>query len=180
MALAVPREPLDSRLENAGIPLLPHELDELERRLQLDNDANATMTRLWACQAIRQLRAVPREPDPPEWQPIETAPTDGTVILVGTHDWFAASKHYSEGRWWTWHPPLFGERPSLNFRAEPPTHWMLLPNPPNALAVRPVPLRQTGSDPCSTCHQPTTYVVMSNPATSLCGECGQLIQPSKP
>lgn len=64
------------------------------------------------------------------WLPIESAPKDGTLILVGTPFWYAACRSFNMGRWWTYAPPLYGERPTLDGRAEDPTHWMPLPAPP--------------------------------------------------
>lgn len=63
-----------------------------------------------------------------KWQPIETAPKDGTKILLGC----PASRGYSgvvekcywhkwdngKGKWWDWVTP------------DKPTHWMPLPTPP--------------------------------------------------
>jgi len=59
-----------------------------------------------------------------EWQPIETAPKDGTMILVC---WAGSGMHPIVSRWllrsmaWT-HP--------FNKPVNPPTHWMPLPEPP--------------------------------------------------
>ena len=57
-----------------------------------------------------------------EWLPIETAPKDGTPILVvgGAHT--AAEIRAADGAWWN-HCPLKGVTP---------THWMPLPDPPEA------------------------------------------------
>lgn len=60
-----------------------------------------------------------------EWQPIETAPKDGTRVLVWRkHEagYSQASRlgvdYYKNGSWW-------GSR-----RLMPPTHWMPLPQAP--------------------------------------------------
>ena len=68
----------------------------------------------------------------PQWQPIETAPKDGTDILlandkaVSPAGWVSDVEHGAEWEgqigmagWWT-----------LNGDARPPTHWMPLPPPP--------------------------------------------------
>ena len=66
-----------------------------------------------------------------EWKPIESAPRDGTPILV------CVTYSRQEGGWhteqwvdWTggtyvW--PMFQQRVDILF---PPTHWMPLPKPP--------------------------------------------------
>lgn len=77
-----------------------------------------------------------------DWQPIETAPRDGTTVLLwwrreeldvaywacgvwrefgdGSRGWMGESFHASAPETWT---RLLGERP---------THWMPLPTPPEA------------------------------------------------
>lgn len=67
-----------------------------------------------------------------EWQPIETAPKDGTQILlfwpyitqeggVTTGHWYRAGEGVPD-RWYS---------PIVNGYATPPTHWMPLPSPPS-------------------------------------------------
>jgi hypothetical protein len=64
---------------------------------------------------------------PPEWQPIETAPKDGTDVLVWWPDWMAQPIRVAnfEVRHRCW---VTGSGSS----AQPPTHWMPLPQPPSA------------------------------------------------
>lgn len=59
-----------------------------------------------------------------DWQPIETAPKDGTRVLtakvggpVGMSFWLTSSE-----KWW--------DGLSGHSRNSPPTHWMPLPHPP--------------------------------------------------
>lgn len=83
-----------------------------------------------------------RAPEPGTWQPIESAPKDGTVVLLwwratdgvaywaagawqefgdGSKGWIGESFHASEDGYWT---RIVGDRP---------THWMPLPvAPPSA------------------------------------------------
>lgn len=74
-----------------------------------------------------------------EWQPIETAPKDGTPILA----WNGFSQQvieYSESSVFGRRKWVFGEcEGSYNARQEfdDPTHWMPLPEPPNAPLHRP-------------------------------------------
>lgn len=60
------------------------------------------------------------------WQPISTAPND-TTLLLATAEWVAVGRVDSNelGRFWTWHPPMLGQRGQ-----EIPTHWQPLPLPP--------------------------------------------------
>ncbi len=54
-----------------------------------------------------------------EWQPIETAPRDGTYILVFVDVWHDVAS-WEAGLWLN----TYGDH-SMN-----PTHWMPLPAPP--------------------------------------------------
>lgn len=65
------------------------------------------------------------------WQPIETAPRDGTYVILFwpyiTQDGFAAGGY--------WYDPQNGVAPRwysdmVNSGATPPTHWMPFPDPP--------------------------------------------------
>ena len=68
-----------------------------------------------------------------DWQPIETAPDDGTDVLV------CVTHNMPDGEWetiqwvdWQRSPrvrwPNYAARIDIPF---PPTHWMPLPAPPN-------------------------------------------------
>jgi hypothetical protein len=71
-----------------------------------------------------------------DWQPIETAPRDGTSVLVYPPLWNGRScsvAHYDNDE----HAKPFWKRDddmgrSTFSRAVPPTHWMPIPTPPNA------------------------------------------------
>lgn len=86
-----------------------------------------------------------RDPDnerPVGWQPIDTAPKDGTRILIcvtheekepniGVGQWYEPSKHWPGDWWWDgcspnveWSEPIS----EMNFGT--PTHWMQLPEAP--------------------------------------------------
>lgn len=65
------------------------------------------------------------------WQPIETAPRDGTWILVRQSDVLEPSvavcafdPECSEGGWWMC---CDGKNPEIPLRGPSPTHWMPLP-----------------------------------------------------
>lgn len=66
--------------------------------------------------------------NPSGWQPIETAPRDGTNVLIcDAHDRdVVAAAYWSSGRK-QWHVLWNAENFEENFTA---THWMLLPEPP--------------------------------------------------
>ena len=73
--------------------------------------------------AIHELAALV-----PEWQPIETAPKDGTKVLIfdGEEIFLASYKNYC-GTMPTWQPE-YAEVPM--FEDDMPSHWMPLPAPP--------------------------------------------------
>jgi len=66
-----------------------------------------------------------------EWKPIETAPKDGTDILVCvTHN--LSADEWETMQWVDWQVPgmewpVFTDRIDIPFQ---PTHWMPLPAPP--------------------------------------------------
>lgn len=66
-----------------------------------------------------------------EWQPIESAPTDGTLVLLWERTWTAPFV----GQWGR----LFSQlgwvmRPHASLAGDAPTHWMHLPPPPKEQA----------------------------------------------
>jgi len=67
-----------------------------------------------------------------KWQPIETAPKDGTIILVCRSDnYFSQSASYRN-----YHPNAKGKaswRDLLNGTILQPTHWMPLPSKPEII-----------------------------------------------
>jgi len=79
-----------------------------------------------------------------EWQPIETAPKDGTDIIVGfdcASVWIIHIAWYRDGSpntgcdgpedigWWSYVTNSVGQDMLTGHRT--PTHWMPLPAPPN-------------------------------------------------
>lgn len=73
------------------------------------------------------------------WRPIETAPKDGTRVLVYQED--EASDMTPQIAWWiTWHGEegwhiCWDNEPLQNNSAfAPPTHWAPLPEPPASVA----------------------------------------------
>lgn len=74
-----------------------------------------------------------------QWQPIETAPKDGTAMLVygpgllREHNAHCAvvrwqTTEHSTIPWWTINDGKFGP---YDLRGPSPTHWMPLPEPPH-------------------------------------------------
>ena len=73
-----------------------------------------------------------------EWQPIETAPKDGTVILACFDKWY----HPMAVCWAAYHPNAKGKacwRTSAigGDKVEQLTHWMPLPSPPTPEGTQP-------------------------------------------
>jgi hypothetical protein len=61
-----------------------------------------------------------------QWQPIESAPKDGTVFLTWRKGWLRARMcMMNSGRWF--YP--FGA-PVSDLESDQPTHWMPIPPPP--------------------------------------------------
>lgn len=66
------------------------------------------------------------------WQPIETAPRDGSVILICgfSPDYFVGDVKWDDGEWM-----LFSvEKDEYREPCFAATHWMPLPKPPSAHA----------------------------------------------
>lgn len=66
------------------------------------------------------------------WQPIETAPTDGTSILLLIEgkcvEGLYCRRQSGEGEWYdVFTPP--------GYFNDQPTHWMPLPKPPNLVHI---------------------------------------------
>ena len=81
---------------------------------------------------LRALLAGPPEPSVEEvaWQPIESAPRDGTDVMAGRPVAFGWTPHplrsrYIDGRW----RAQFGERDWRSYDPQP-THWMPIPPAP--------------------------------------------------
>ena len=68
-----------------------------------------------------------------EWQPIETAPRDGTPVLLHMRDGFVVGqwvRHRAHINCWAW---MVLPWPECDFLfAVDPAHWMPLPEPPEA------------------------------------------------
>lgn len=64
-----------------------------------------------------------------EWQPIETAPKDGTAILVYAGQFCYCVEWVEEFDWWAVEDNKLGP---FRLRGQAPTHWMPLPPPPKA------------------------------------------------
>ena len=66
-----------------------------------------------------------------EWQPIETAPKDGTYILVyGPEEWDMVLWHPYWGDCGAWCRVQTADYDNDNREVRNPTHWQPLPPPP--------------------------------------------------
>ena len=78
-------------------------------------------------QLLKHIKELEAQLDAFQWQPIETAPKDGTAILVNTgyaHDaWQYVTAHYRNDLWVA----------CCSSSIVRPSHWMPLPEPPQAL-----------------------------------------------
>jgi hypothetical protein len=81
-----------------------------------------------------------------DWQPIETAPKDGTAIILAVptehRDGFIVGEGYfapenlEGGDWWwagVYHSDYYGG-PISEMNHWPPSHWQPLPEPPQVSA----------------------------------------------
>lgn len=73
-----------------------------------------------------------------DWRPIETAPTDGTLVIIWGEDFehpllaaHSDGEHHLHGRfyWVTGNPAHW-----CDLYAMEPSHWMPLPDPPTQTA----------------------------------------------
>ena len=62
-----------------------------------------------------------------EWQLIETAPLDGTAVLVSEGRFIFCVEWNNEFEWWAVDDNKLGP---FRLRGAAPTHWMPLPEPP--------------------------------------------------
>lgn len=72
------------------------------------------------------------------WQPIETAPKDGTyVLLLGDSGYTTTPYRVAVGCWIEGYRDFWINHSNDAFTddGEPPTHWMPLPDPPETLAT---------------------------------------------
>lgn len=63
------------------------------------------------------------------WQPIETAPRDGSIILTGgfaKNGWFIADAKFADGGWCQFDPRL----DEYDVECDEPPYWLPLPPPP--------------------------------------------------
>lgn len=72
-----------------------------------------------------------------EWQPIETAPKDGTRVLVSLWAWDdpATGDRLTEIVYWggdDWRNGYPDDVDAFANTVNPPTHWMPLPEPPKS------------------------------------------------
>ena len=74
------------------------------------------------------MSATPSEGRMNQWNPIETAPKDGTPFLVFLESELLHSRVHAA----TFHPNLKTIGGVFDFDAPKATHWMPLPEPPKA------------------------------------------------
>lgn len=69
------------------------------------------------------------------WRNIDTAPKDGTSILVGCGPYIAVAFWDEEGAYWALDDG-HDYRPALRRELAQPTHWMPTPMPPGGVRMR--------------------------------------------
>ena len=83
---------------------------------------------------IAELEAAQPERQPMQWQPIETAPRDGTAILVSEGRSCYCVEWIEEFDWWAVDDNKLGP---FRLRGQAPIHWMPLPPPPPEAKEKP-------------------------------------------
>jgi hypothetical protein len=67
-----------------------------------------------------------------EWQPIETAPKDGSNIILANSGRVAFGKYLDNSKTrWPWEGWITPDGPWGGRATKPATHWMPLPPPPS-------------------------------------------------
>ncbi len=64
------------------------------------------------------------------WQDIETAPKDGTSIILHDEDGWVGEALYDEDRRDGWYAAVYGTTLIWDGKIDNPIHWMPLPAPP--------------------------------------------------
>lgn len=78
----------------------------------------------WQCNPARPSDPLDAPAFRGKWQPIATAPKDGTHILVVSPRIIPTPAHWFEG---AWHKSADQRGGFSEYIWDPPTHWMLLP-----------------------------------------------------
>jgi hypothetical protein len=95
----------------------------------------------WALDALEaEVARLTQEQESRGWRPIETAPKDGSAVLVyfpdiGVCEVLWSTQVFEDG-FWSVSDNKFEDRPLRGWSTEP-THWMPVPDPPAALASLP-------------------------------------------
>jgi hypothetical protein len=140
-AAAARIEALKQALREIAQQKLSDELDEHEREWADYHDG-------WD-QAVKRARAALAQPDAPVWQPIETAPKDGTVVDLWGTDWEGKAERWTNARWFDpfgdsgfwqgpWSDGLDCSIPDERFK---PTHWAIPPLGPGTSPPEPDALK---------------------------------------
>lgn len=87
----------------------------------------------WHHTCLRLAKEVERlRASQPQWQPIDTAPKDGSDVLAWGPRWKQPDYiHFRNGGWCEWVGLDTGEWEPITFSESfLPTHWMPIPEPP--------------------------------------------------
>ena len=138
-AVGVWCQPIEGLLYDLNI--LPEQLEEFSqnwRIMKVIQEMHAHFEKLENhIDALEKL--LPQRDEVEGWQPIETAPKDGTKIIVyfpalgkaATAHWSKSCNNRTDGKWpWSYH---VGSQ-AFN-RWEAPTHWMPLPPAPGSASL---------------------------------------------
>ena len=114
---------LNSAIESAATAPRLKRIAEIERELETER---AVSFRDQVAQLERELEAVRKDAG---WRAIDTAPKDGTAVLVSEGRFCYCVEWNEEFDWWAVDDNKLGP---FRLRGQAPTHWMPLPPPPDA------------------------------------------------
>lgn len=103
--------------------------EELRRRILARNTHSRALAENWSIEAANLLTLLDlADAGEREWRAIDSAPKDGTRVLVASHDFIVTAEFWVYEGTGLWRDDNGESLPQ-------PTHWMPLPPPPARVAA---------------------------------------------